>query len=139
MIIFIILFICMLFCHIVDDYYLQGWLANWKQKVWWEKNAPNEKYKNDYKVALTCHAFSWSFMIMLPILIFSLYNSYYNNIYYIIYYILFIIINTYIHAYVDNLKANKLKINLIQDQLCHFVQIVVTFISFLITYYLFIV
>lgn len=32
-----ILLLCMLFCHIVDDYYLQGWLASAKQKSWWEK------------------------------------------------------------------------------------------------------
>ena len=38
----------MLFCHIVDDYYLQGWLASAKQKSWWEKNNPNPLYKNDY-------------------------------------------------------------------------------------------
>lgn len=34
-----ILLLTMLFCHIVDDYYLQGWLASAKQKSWWEKNA----------------------------------------------------------------------------------------------------
>lgn len=28
----IILLLGMLFCHIVDDYYLQGWLASAKQK-----------------------------------------------------------------------------------------------------------
>ena len=44
----IILLLGMLFCHIVDDYYLQGWLASAKQKSWWEKNAPDELYKNDY-------------------------------------------------------------------------------------------
>ena len=36
--IFIVL--CMIFCHIVDDYYLQGWLASAKQKVFWKENAP---------------------------------------------------------------------------------------------------
>ena len=24
----------MIFCHVVDDYYLQGWLASAKQKKW---------------------------------------------------------------------------------------------------------
>lgn len=38
----------MIFCHIVDDYYLQGWLASAKQKSWWEKNAPEKLYKYDY-------------------------------------------------------------------------------------------
>lgn len=56
----------MIFCHIVDDYYLQGWLASAKQKSWWEKNAPEKLYKYDYLAALFMHSFSWSFMIMLP-------------------------------------------------------------------------
>lgn len=32
---FIIL--AMVFCHIVDDYYLQSCLASMKQKKWWQK------------------------------------------------------------------------------------------------------
>ena len=39
-----------------------------------------------------------------------------------------IIINMIVHAYVDDLKANKYKINLIEDQLTHLLQIWVTFI-----------
>ena len=56
----------MIFAHIVDDYYLQGVLAKMKQKSWWEQNAPDEKYKNDYKIALMCHAWSWAIMITIP-------------------------------------------------------------------------
>ena len=40
--------------------------------------------------------------------------------------IISIVINTIIHALVDNEKANKFRINLIQDQLIHIVQVVVT-------------
>lgn len=47
----------MIFCHIVDDYYLQGWLASAKQKEWWSKNAPNPLYKYDYIMALFMHSF----------------------------------------------------------------------------------
>ena len=61
---------CMVFMHIVDDFYLQGILANMKQKSWWEKNAPQEMYKNDYLMALIIHGYSWSFMIHLPIMVF---------------------------------------------------------------------
>lgn len=57
----------MIFFHIVDDYYLQGWLASAKQKKWWEENAPQPLYKYDYIWALLMHSFSWAFMIMLPI------------------------------------------------------------------------
>ena len=35
----------MIFCHIVDDYYLQGWLALAKQKKYWQENAPDKLYK----------------------------------------------------------------------------------------------
>ena len=116
----IFILISMIFCHVVDDYYLQGWLASAKQKKWWIENAPNDLYKNDYLMALFCHSFSWSFMIQLPILIYSFYTHLF------IWNILLFIINLIIHMFIDNLKANKLKINLIQDQIIHFIQIVVT-------------
>jgi hypothetical protein len=35
-----ILLTAMFFCHIIDDYYLQGWLATGKQRDWWKSNAP---------------------------------------------------------------------------------------------------
>ena len=60
------IFILMIFCHIVDDYYLQGWLASAKQKKYWKDNAPDKMYKHDYIWALIMHSFSWAFMIMLP-------------------------------------------------------------------------
>lgn len=47
----------MLFCHIIDDYVLQGWLATGKQKDWWKTNAPDKLYKYDYIMALAEHAF----------------------------------------------------------------------------------
>lgn len=107
----------MIFSHIVDDYYLQGILAKMKQKQWWAENANDKMYNYDYIVALVTHAFSWSFMINFPMLLVC-------NKYMIM--CVFIAINTMIHAYVDNLKANKLCINLVQDQLCHILQIVAT-------------
>ena len=64
----LILFI-MIFCHLIDDYKLQGILAKMKQRQWWKENANKYMYRNDYKVALIEHAFSWSFMITLPFLI----------------------------------------------------------------------
>lgn len=116
-----ILFFSMIFCHIVDDYYLQGWLASAKQKKWREQNAPDKLYRLDYIMALVCHSFSWSFMIMIPWIIYA--GSSLN------FALVAIPINTIIHAVVDDLKANKHKLNLIQDQLIHLAQIVVTFIT----------
>ena len=69
----VFIFFAMCFCHIVDDYYLQGILASMKQKSWWTKQESYEdKYKNDYIVALLMHAFSWSFMILIPFLLLGL-------------------------------------------------------------------
>ena len=109
--------LAMIFAHIVDDYYLQGVLANMKQKQWWEKNAPEKMYKRDYIVALITHAFSWSFMITVPALLVS---SNYSLMGFLI------CVNTICHAYVDNEKANNDSINLIVDQICHLVQIIGT-------------
>lgn len=113
-----ILFV-MIFAHIVDDYYLQGILASLKQKTWWEnQKSYKPMYKYDYIIALIMHAFSWSFMVSLPIL----YLGFTKWI------AVAIILNTIIHGIVDDLKANKHKINLIVDQSIHIVQIIITWV-----------
>lgn len=111
----------MIFMHIVDDYYLQGWLASAKQKDYWSKNFPDKLYQKDYLAALVCHAFSWSFMINLPLVLYK-----YNNII-----IGTVLVNMIIHAFVDNLKANRKKINLIIDQSIHVIQIINTYCIYL--------
>lgn len=113
------IFLAMIFLHIVDDYYLQGILAQMKQKKFWKEQAPDELYKYDYIWALIMHAFSWTFMIMLPLIFVNPISP--------AFYVIFVV-NLAVHAYVDNLKANKHKINLWQDQLIHLTQIILTFI-----------
>ena len=120
----LILFI-MIFCHLIDDYKLQGILANMKQRQWWKENADKYLYRNDYKIALIEHAFSLSFMITLPFLVISFIQ---NNSLLMILLIISYFINTTIHAFIDNLKANKHVINLVEDQLDHLVQIICTWI-----------
>jgi hypothetical protein len=39
-----ILLTSMFFCHIIDDFYLQGILAQLKQHKFWEENAPQKLY-----------------------------------------------------------------------------------------------
>ena len=109
-------FFMMLWFHFFDDYFLQGCLANLKQRSWWKEHADNNLYKHDYLMALFCHSMMWSCSIMIPTLISN------NFIWWLI------PINCIIHLVVDNLKANAHKINLIIDQLIHFLQIVLTFI-----------
>lgn len=114
------IFLWMIFFHIVDDYYLQGWLASAKQKSYWEKEAPDELYRRDYIWALIMHSFSWVFMIMLPIAYLHQFNIGYG-------FLIMFALNIVIHAFTDHLKANVKVINLWQDQLIHVGQIFVTF------------
>ncbi len=111
----------MFFLHIVNDFYFQGWLANGKQKQWWEINAPQSMYRYDYLCALFMHSFSWSFMVMIPI-IFA-YTFRLDTMFLICF-----ISNIIIHFIVDHLKANVKKLNLIQDQCIHIVQIILTYV-----------
>lgn len=112
------LLLCMIFCHIVDDYYLQGWLAQAKQKSYW--NECHCMYCYDYIWALIMHSFSWSFMVMLPIMI--MYEFTVSGLF-----VALFIVNMVVHGFTDDLKANKMKINLWQDQLIHMLQIIITF------------
>lgn len=127
MILFI--FLCMLFCHIVDDYYLQGVLAKMKQKSWWHQQTDDDPmYLKDWIPALIAHGVSWSFMMMLPC-----------NVYLLIYkpdsiylFSLMFIWNVWMHCRTDHCKCNKHEINLICDQAIHMLQIGLTFLYFLI-------
>lgn len=114
----------MLFCHIVDDYYLQGILASMKQKKWWQEHAPQQLYRHDYIVALLMHSTSWSFMIMFPIAIVNAFNVGIG-------FVVVFVFNAIIHGFVDDLKANKRKINLIADQSIHLLQITFTVFLFI--------
>jgi hypothetical protein len=125
----IIILLTMLFLHIVDDFYLQGLLAQLKQKKWWEENAPKELYKNDYIIALLEHAFSWTFMIFLPIMAnYLFFNLEVNALDFVVAFLF----NWGLHATVDHLKANLLVLNLTQDQLIHIMQIVLVWIIFIV-------
>ena len=86
----------MIFCHVIDDYCLQGILASMKQKSWWtQQEQYNDKYKYDHIVALLMHSFSWTFMIMLPI---SIVYGFEINMCFLVAFA----INTAIHAFVDD-------------------------------------
>jgi hypothetical protein len=114
-------FLWMIFFHIGDDYYLQGWLASAKQKSYWQENAPDSLYKYDYIWALIMHSFSWAFMVMLPI-------AYSIDFAIGIDFIVIFAINVAVHAFTDNCKANWKLISLIHDQTVHMFQIIFTFI-----------
>ncbi len=114
----------MIFLHIKEDFN-QGIIADLKQKSWWKKNEPDKMYKNDYKIVLFLHAFSWTFVMMLPVVIYAIMNNVFNDkkIYY--FFIIAVFIgNLIIHYIIDDMKANKRTINLMTDQLIHIGQIV---------------
>ena len=111
----------MILFHIIDDFVLQPISSsNLKQKKWWEKQEGySDKYKDDYKVALAIHSISWSIMIHIPLVIM------FPSLGQLALLISFIV-NAVIHYFIDDLKANKLKINLFEDQMVHFCQICTT-------------
>ena len=113
-------FLSMIFCHVIADYNLQGWLASAKQKDYWEQITPKELYKHDYIMALIMHSISWTFMVMLPI-------AYVRKFSVGIMFLIVFIGNVIIHCIIDHMKANKKIINLWQDQLMHMIQIGITF------------
>ena len=119
----LLVLVSMMFCHIIDDYKLQGWLATGKQRSWWKSNAPEKLYKYDYIMALVEHAFSWTFMIHVPIFIYSYMTSSWSS--FVVYIVLFIF-NWAVHAITDHAKANLLLINLVIDQTIHIIQILLT-------------
>ena len=125
---FIKILLFMILFHIIDDFVLQPIsLSNLKQKKWWKKQEGySDKYKDDYKVALAIHSISWSIMIHIPLVIM------FPSLGQLALLISFIV-NAVIHYYIDDLKANKLKINLFEDQMVHFCQICTTLSVIMIT------
>ena len=127
----VLILFSMIFLHIVDDYYLQGVLAKMKQKSWWIDNCKEnyDFYKYDYLAALFAHGFSWSFMITLPITVYSFYfKDFLNNPSYVYFWGSCVFLNAILHSWIDNKKANKKFINLVIDQTLHMFQIGMMFI-----------
>ena len=101
--------ICILL-HIIADFNLQGILANLKQQKWWRDNYPQAIYKNDWIISLALHSISWSTLTFLPFCA----DKHFFPV---------VIAQSIIHFLIDHLKANKLCISLVQDQLMHIGQI----------------
>lgn len=126
----ILFLLAMIFFHVLDDYGLQGILASMKQKSWWEAQYKTEwdqnLYKHDYIVALLMHGFSWAFMIFIPVLVWM----YINSIPVTVFLPICIIGTGLIHSWIDNEKANKKSISLVEDQVLHIFQILYAWFEF---------
>jgi hypothetical protein len=120
----VLMLTAMVFMHIIADFNLQGILAEFKQKKWWEDNYPDSLYKHDWIISLITHSFQWSFMMMIPGIIYWIVFSEFN----VAYYLFALALNVATHSYIDHMKANQKVINLVTDQICHLAQIVLTFI-----------
>ena len=118
---------------IIDDFVLQPvCLSKLKQKRYWieeckKNNLDISKYDKDYITALLMHGLSWSIMIHIPLMFLCGIND-------DLYLLLSVLFNAHIHSFIDDLKANKLKINLDIDQCLHGLQIIITWIIFSIIY-----
>lgn len=128
---YLLILFLMFFFHVVDDYYLQGVLAKMKQKKWWEENAPDSLYKDDYIIALFIHAFSWSFMITLPWFVIAFISL---DTLLIVFLILSYFCNVIMHTLTDHMKANEHILSLVQDQSRHFYQIIITWVILTLAY-----
>ena len=134
--------------HLFADYTLQGWLASGKQKVWWddqinkmldmykaahhdftvteynktrienEHNRLKRKYGSDWAMAMFEHSLYWTLVTFAPIIFFNRVNDWVV--------LGLVVFNTIFHCVVDDLKANKFAICLVDDQIAHFIQIVFT-------------
>ena len=114
----------MVLLHIIDDFVLQPvCLSKLKQKAYWENDELGKKrlYRNDYKAALFIHGLSWSIMVHLPLMCMQFIYDYELGIPYIC---ISVLLHAVIHAYIDDIKANSHNMNLIEDQLLHFTQLV---------------
>jgi hypothetical protein len=115
----------MVFAHILDDFVIQSsMMGKLKRRDFWVNHAKElghpTKYSKDYIPALVVHSLSWAFMIMFPLAIIVDFNVG-------IAWLVALLVNAVIHGVTDDAKANRGRINLIQDQAIHFVQIIITF------------
>lgn len=134
----IFLFITMIFFHTIADFNLQtDFMARYKQRRSWldDEIGRTKKYKNDYKMCLLVHSFSWAFFIHIPIFIYAGFMYYVSPAYLldqnelvglVIIFILSMYFNTRVHYIIDDMKANQLAINLVQDQVFHLLQMLLT-------------
>lgn len=130
------IFIAMVLLHILEDFHLQGILANMKQKSWWQSECVklgitygSSKYRHDHVISLIVHALENSIFITLPLIIDGLIATFTTNPNNSLFigWAFIIFANTVAHAIIDDFKCNSKGINLIVDQILHFIFIILFF------------
>lgn len=117
------LFIFMIFAHIIADFYLQCNINSAMHKEWWIRNPSGTRNRYDYITCIVIHSVFWTFTVLLPI-------AYRLNFDFSWFYTLAFIGNAIIHGIVDNYRINKKKINLILQEAAHLWQITLTYLLF---------
>ena len=136
----------MVLMHIIEDFHVQGIMAQMKQRQWWcdtiaeyivahpSLNLSGEDFSNtynDHKIVLLLHGFEWSMFIHAPIIVSHIvYNGWGFSEGFLFVMCITVCLNAIVHAIVDNLKANARSISLVCDQACHIIQVVITYILF---------
>jgi hypothetical protein len=119
----------MFLLHFFADFNLQigAGLDKFKQWRWWREQIPARKeaewnqYKNDYKVALWIHSFQWALVTCLPL---AMCRG--------MVYVVSVLAHASAHYIVDDVKANYMRINLIQDQTMHAIQVLLIWAAWLV-------
>lgn len=105
----------MLAMHVIEDFHIQGKMADMKQSSFWEKY--DSRYGGDYIPVLILHGIEWSVLVALPLMVADGFQTSAGLV-------VLIFVNALLHSYIDHLKCNEFRINLIQDQAIHITQIV---------------
>ena len=148
----ILILLFMIGMHILEDFHLQGIMANMKQKDWWDKQFISETdrlegklsdegldnyykdmfrmYHNDYIPVLLLHGFGWSLCIHIPIIAYLFMQGTLDGSSIQWTLTAVILVQGLIHSYIDDKKANCFRINLIQDQSMHMIQIIASYVLF---------
>jgi hypothetical protein len=118
----------MILMHIIEDFHVQGNMADMKQRCWWMERTASPKYDHDYLAVMLLHGFEWSAFVHIPMIVaYVIANGWTFIDSFQVMLAVSVIANTVIHSIVDDAKANRLKINLVTDQVIHLAQIVATY------------
>ena len=109
--------------NVIEDFHMQGIMAQMKQKAYWCEY--HGKYTNDWVPVMLLHGVEWATIVSIPCMLVSWFDV-------SVWFIVVVVVMGLVHAYVDHLKANKFSINLIQDQAIHMVQLVAILLAYMV-------
>ena len=119
-----IILLSMMFCNVISNFYIQGSLAQIKQKSWWQDICSVEpRFRNDYKAALIIQSFLWCFFIHIPLILHIRHCDWtYDEKAFLIVFV----VNWVIHTIIDDLKCNGHKFSLVTSQILYLIQVIAT-------------